>query len=152
MDIGGGVTHFQRTISSFDISPLDDGYASFLILPPPSTLLCISFFSSPQCYRPPSPYQMYEMTITGKAFLMHQVRCMAAVLFLVGNGLEQPSVIDHMLDIKRCPRKPQYGMAAPEPLILYDCTFEGLEWECDQRSHEKLLAHFQSLWTTRMVQ
>ena len=77
---------------------------------------------------------------------------MAAVLFLVGNGLEQPSVVDYMLDITRCPRKPQYGMAAPEPLVLYDCTFEGLEWECDQRSYEKVVTHFQSLWTTRMVQ
>ena len=83
---------------------------------------------------------------------MHQVRCMAAVLFLIGNGLEQPSLIDHMLDMERCPRKPQYGMAAAEPLILYDCEFEGLEWECDQRSYEKVVAHFQSLWTTKMVQ
>ena len=95
---------------------------------------------------------MCEMTIVGKAFLMHQVRCMAGILFLIGNGLEQPSVIDHMLDMERCPRKPQYGMAAAEPLVLYDCEFEGLEWECDQRTYEKVVAHFQSLWTTRMVQ
>ena len=101
---------------------------------------------------PPSPYQMCEMTIVGKAFLMHQVRCMAGILFLIGNGLEQPSIINHMLDISHCPRKPQYGMAAPEPLVLYDCTFDGLEWERDQRSYEKLVIHFQHLWTTKMVQ
>ena len=41
------------------------------------------------------------MTITGKAFLMHQVRCMAGILFLIGNGLETPDVIKYMLDIKR---------------------------------------------------
>ena len=83
---------------------------------------------------------------------MHQVRCMAAILFLIGNGLEQPSVINHMLDVERCPRKPQYGMAAAEPLTLYDCEFEGVEWERDQRAYEKVVAHFQSMWTMRMVQ
>lgn len=95
---------------------------------------------------------MCEMTVVGKAFLMHQVRCMTGILFLIGNGLEQPSIINHMLDITHCPRKPQYGMAAPEPLVLYDCTFDGLEWERDQRSYEKLVTHFQRLWTTKMVQ
>ena len=95
---------------------------------------------------------MCEMTVVGKAFLMHQVRCMAGILFLIGNGLEQPSVVDHMLDVTRCPRKPQYGMAAPEPLILYDCEFDGLEWEWDQRAYEKVVAHFQGMWTTKMVQ
>ncbi len=35
---------------------------------------------------------MYEMTITGNAFLYHQIRCIAGVLFLIGNGLEQPQV------------------------------------------------------------
>jgi len=52
------------------------------------------------------------MTITGLAFLWHQVRCMAAILFLVGSQLEKPEVIDHMLNIEKCPRKPQYGMAS----------------------------------------
>ena len=32
------------------------------------------------------------MTIKGTAFLWHQVRCMVAVLFLIGQGLESPSV------------------------------------------------------------
>ena len=37
---------------------------------------------------------------------------MAAIIFLVGNGLETPDIVDHMLDIEKCPRKPQYGMAS----------------------------------------
>ena len=35
---------------------------------------------------------MYEITVTGKAFLQHQIRCMVAILFLIGNGLEKPEV------------------------------------------------------------
>ncbi len=37
---------------------------------------------------------------------------MVGILFLVGHGLESPDVITHMLDIEKCPRKPQYGMAS----------------------------------------
>ena len=37
---------------------------------------------------------------------------MAAILFLVGSRLEKPEVIDHMLNVEKCPRKPQYGMAS----------------------------------------
>ena len=37
---------------------------------------------------------------------------MVTILFLIGNGLERSEVIDHMLDIEKCPRKPQYGMAS----------------------------------------
>jgi tRNA pseudouridine38/39 synthase len=32
------------------------------------------------------------MIIKGSAFLWHQVRCMVSVLFLIGQGLESPSV------------------------------------------------------------
>ena len=80
-----------------------------------------------------SSSQLYAATITGQAFLRHQIRCMVSILFLVGNRLESPEVsksspynlklpwvillfpvqvINHMLDISRCPRKPQYGMAS----------------------------------------
>ena len=76
---------------------------------------------------------------------------MMGLLFLVGNGLEQPSIIRHMLDLERCPRKPQYGMAAPEPLILFRCNFEGVVWKQDERAAEKLIAHFQQLWTQQAV-
>lgn len=41
-----------------------------------------------------------------------QVRCMAAVLLMVGRGLEQPSVVQRMLDIETTRQKPQYNMAA----------------------------------------
>ena len=100
---------------------------------------------------PATPYQMCEATIEGKAFLMHQVRCMMGVLFLIGNGLEQPSIIPHMLDLEKCPRKPQYGMAAPDPLVLFRCDFEGVAWRREENAAERVIEHFQQIWTQQAV-
>lgn len=41
-----------------------------------------------------------------------QVRCIAAVLLMVGRGQEHPDVVRRMLDLSAVPRKPQYSMAA----------------------------------------
>lgn len=37
-----------------------------------------------------------------------QVRCMMAVLLLIGQKLEAPEIINQLLDVDRNPRKPQY--------------------------------------------
>ena len=39
---------------------------------------------------------MCELTITGLAFLWHQIRCIVTVLFLVGQGNEKPQVSIHV--------------------------------------------------------
>lgn len=36
--------------------------------------------------------QLWAIKIKGSAFLWHQVRCMVAVLFLIGQGHESPDV------------------------------------------------------------
>ena len=41
-----------------------------------------------------------------------QVRCMAAVLLMVGKQLEHPDVVQKLLDIDRHPCKPQYNYAS----------------------------------------
>ena len=46
-----------------------------------------------------------------------------SILFLVGSKKEDLSVIPDLLDVTKSPQKPQYLMADPEPLILYDCVF-----------------------------
>ena len=46
-----------------------------------------------------------------------------SMLFLVGSRQEDISIISNLLDISSCPNKPQYLMADPEPLVLYDCIF-----------------------------
>lgn len=72
---------------------------------------------------------VYVFRLHGSAFLWHQVRHMVSILFLVGQGFEQPSLIDELLDISRHPRKPRYEMAEDAPLVLQDCIFpqEGSE-------------------------
>lgn len=64
-----------------------------------------------------------EFSVTGSGFLWHQVRHMAAVLFMVGQGLEKPEVVRDLLDIQKHPNKPQYDMADDAPLVLWDCIF-----------------------------
>lgn len=75
--------------------------------------------------------KVYYFALHGSAFLWHQVRHMVAVLFLIGQGLEPPSLVDDLLDIKKTPRKPMYEMADDAPLVLWDCIFP------DQSSNSK---------------
>lgn len=74
--------------------------------------------------------QVYAFNVKGRAFLWHQVRCMVAVLFLIGEGHEEAGIIDEMLDVARNPRKPQYKMAREAALVLYECFFDDgdLDW------------------------
>lgn len=46
-----------------------------------------------------------------------------SVLFVVAAEKEDLSIISDLLDVKKSPYKPQYQMADPEPLVLYDCVF-----------------------------
>jgi tRNA pseudouridine38/39 synthase len=79
MDVGNGVVQFQRRILNVQIEPLvadgnEDGYS------------------------------MYRLKLIGQAFLWHQVRCIVAVLFLVGRGREDPSIVNELLNIELNPR------------------------------------------------
>ena len=76
-----------------------------------------------------NPPSFYVLNLRGTAFLWHQVRCMMSILFLIGQKLEPPSVIDRLLDITKTPAKPNYEMASEIPLVLYDCEFDNLEWQ-----------------------
>lgn len=67
--------------------------------------------------------KVYSFTVHGSAFLWHQVRHMAAVLFLIGQRLESSSIIDELLDIERNRQRPAYEMASDAPLVLWDCAF-----------------------------
>lgn len=74
----------------------------------------------------PGP-KVYAIVVHGSAFLWHQVRCIAAILFLIGQGLESPEVIDRLLDIDSTPGRPSYNMSDDAPLVLWDCVFPGDE-------------------------
>lgn len=51
--------------------------------------------------------EIWYFQIEGQAFLWHQVRCMVALLFLIGKNLEHVDIIKTMLSIESTPRKPQ---------------------------------------------
>ncbi|KAF4655030.1 tRNA pseudouridine synthase 3 [Perkinsus chesapeaki] len=72
--------------------------------------------------------------INGSAFLWHQVRCMMEILMLIGRGLEQPDVIDTLLDVEKTPGKPNYDLADGAGLVLFDCKYDE-EW-LDQDGQE----------------
>lgn len=80
---------------------------------------------------------VYVLDLVGSAFLYHQVRHIMAVLFLVGTGLESPSIVPTLLNVDGSERplsptdpplpivdrKPEYQMADALPLMLWDCAF-----------------------------
>ncbi|CAN1802121.1 tRNA pseudouridine(38/39) synthase [Linum perenne] len=111
------VHHYMRRIDSFEISP---AFMRF------------------------EGNQLYAIKIEGSAFLWHQVRCIVAVLFMIGQGFESPDVVDVLLDTGRLPRKPQYAMASEIPLILSRCEFEGLKFVCSPVAEEDLYMHFEN--------
>ncbi|GAA5882724.1 hypothetical protein JCM16303_006562 [Sporobolomyces ruberrimus] len=86
----------------------------------------------------------YVLNLRGGAFLYNQVRHIVAILFLVGAGLEPPTIVDRLLwtsdrtetTIARnqppspfvdMDRKPSYQIADDLPLILWQCGFNSTE-------------------------
>ena len=67
--------------------------------------------------------KVYMFSLHGSAFLWHQVRHMVAILFLIGQGLEGPDLVDELLNVGKNPLKPLYEMADEAPLVLWDCIF-----------------------------
>lgn len=81
--------------------------------------------------------RLYWFEVRGSAFLWHQVRHLIAVLFLVGQGLEKPSVVDDLLDVEKTPSRPLYDMASDTPLVLWDCIFpDPTVLEASQADHQ----------------
>ncbi|XP_066349710.1 uncharacterized protein [Miscanthus floridulus] len=112
----------------------------------------ITEFTISACDRRSNNHELCSMMIKGTAFLWHQVRCMVAVLFLIGQGLESPSVVDSLLDIKKTPRKPQYKMAPELPLILRYCLFDKANFMCSSDASRSLTEHLNDEYHHHMLQ
>ena len=113
---------FLRRIRQCDVIPISDPLVDAFTSPLPR-----SDHGSDKHLAQPDGVQTYAFVVHGSAFLWHQVRCMVAILFLIGQGLESPQLIDRMLDVhgleNRGRGRPEYLMAAEEPLVLWDCNF-----------------------------
>ena len=90
---------------------------------------------------------LYVFNLVGSAFLYHQVRNIMAVLFMVGSGLENPSIVTKLMNIEdgdepmregdkadeqgqaypTLPRRPEYQMADGLPLMLWECGYDPSE-------------------------
>jgi len=97
-------------------------------------------------------YRLGVLKLTGQAFLWHQIRCIVAVLILVGKGLEEPEVVQQLLDISKNPKKPQYAMAVDFPLILFDVNHGNeIEWKYCEDNVYCVLADLQRIWIQNAV-
>ncbi|OCB85986.1 tRNA pseudouridine synthase [Sanghuangporus baumii] len=97
---------------------------------------------------------MCVLDLVGTAFLYNQVRHIMAILFLVGAGLEPPSVVTALLnadperpeppfregeappELVTC--KPEYQIADPLPLVLWECSYDekDVKWQTDADGSE----------------
>ena len=68
------------------------------------------------------------LKIIGQAFLWHQIRCIAEVIFMIGKGFESPTIITELVDVNKHPRKPSYALADEKPLVLHDCAYPNLRF------------------------
>lgn len=134
IDPGKQITNFRRHIFEADIvqvasdaDPDDDLLACRL--PKPG-------FAPANLPGGSGPFpKTYYFHVRGSAFLWHQIRHMVAVLFLVGQRLEPPSIVTELLDTARNPGRPSYNMADEVPLVLWDCLFPDLtKGESDERT------------------
>lgn len=91
-------------------------------------------------------YSTVELVVEGSSFLWHQIRCIVAILLLIGERKEEPTIIDDLLNIEKYPCKPQYTMCSESPLILFDCQYENIQWIYDHHELEKIIKHFQDIW------
>jgi tRNA pseudouridine38/39 synthase len=92
-----------------------------------------------------------ETTIRGMSFLWHQVRCMMAILMLIGKGLETPDIIDKLLDVEAVQSKPVYGIAPADYLVLFDCVFEQGEFVTNLEGHKHSSRIFRELMVNSLI-
>ena len=129
VDASKQIENFERRIFHSDIEEVDPmtGLVGYVGLPgfqefEPSAVTNVHATRAASNGLTETP-KVYHFTLHGSAFLWHQVRHMVAILFLIGQGLEPPNLIDELLDVKKSPKKPMYEMADDAPLVLWDCIF-----------------------------
>lgn len=120
IDPGKQITNFFRTIYEADIEEVKDVESALPYLNSPQ--FASSFVKDGEVFP-----KVYYFHVRGSAFLWHQIRHMISVLFLVGQRLEDPSVVSQLLDVKTNPCKPNYVMADEVPLVLWNCIFPSLD-------------------------
>ena len=52
-----------------------------------------------------------------------------AVLFIIGRGDDDESVIDLLFDTEKFTERPNYDIASENGLILSECGYDDISWE-----------------------
>jgi len=117
VDASKQISNFVRRVFAAYVTEVPDAESALAYLQRPEL--------RPDGAAPGRAPKVYSFNVRGSAFLWHQIRHMVAVLFLVGQGLERPSVVRQLLDVSACPRRPGYVLADETPLVLWDCVFPG---------------------------
>ncbi|CAE7584422.1 PUS3, partial [Symbiodinium microadriaticum] len=86
---------------------------------------------------------VYFLEIRGVAFLWHMVRCIMALLFLVGERKESPDIISKLLDIDTLPSRPEYSMSPDLPLVLHESGFDCLTFQYQPSVLWTLTGHYE---------
>ena len=93
-----------------------------------------------------APRQICYFEIKGQAFLWHQIRCIASLLFMVGKRLESPQIIRELLDIEKNPGKPCYPFAPDLPLVLHRCEYGNLRFGHSVQNLWRASCDLESKW------
>ncbi|EFP83862.2 uncharacterized protein PGTG_09575 [Puccinia graminis f. sp. tritici CRL 75-36-700-3] len=153
------LAHFRRKILSAEIKPVLDPHHHHLLLLQQQQLSGPSGSSEkhphPQIYPDalaPETNPLFVLDLVGTAFLYNMVRHIVSVLFLIGSGKEEISVIDRLLytepneqpsiittaseegrsssssscmveKVEPIDCKPEYPHASALPLLLYRCVY-----------------------------
>lgn len=117
------ITNFERRIFKASIEEVDVSQAPAGFISHPAFGQSASDESKAAVQGEGSIPKIYTFDVNGSAFLWHQVRHLVAVLFLVGQGVEAPSIVSDLLDMEKYPTRPKYEMATDAPLVLWDCIF-----------------------------
>ncbi|KAI6242307.1 TRNA pseudouridine synthase [Aphelenchoides fujianensis] len=90
---------------------------------------------------------MHQLVVKGSGFLWHQIRFIATLLFEIGVGNEEPTLISELLDIRRFPARPTFRMAKELPLCFFDCSYNvDLQWKFEADGVRKVFRSLQRQW------
>lgn len=132
IDLSNNVLDYNRIIYSVNIEAIES----------PSNKSAILSISPEYCY--------YRIKIVGRAFLYHQIRHIMTIIFLIGTKLEKPTLIKDLLDVEKCPAKPQFNYTSGLPLSLVNCDFNEedlpLGWIYDTNVMLDLRKHYKQMW------
>ncbi|THW99930.1 pseudouridine synthase [Aureobasidium pullulans] len=131
------ITNFERRIFKASIEEVDVSQAPAGFISHPAFAQSVGVENQMAGQGDMSIPKIYTFDVNGSAFLWHQVRHLVAVLFLVGQGFEPPSIISDLLDMEKYPTRPKYEMATDAPLVLWDCIFPDHE-DIDQSREDAM--------------